>query len=293
MRPSISAIIITKNEELMLANCLEALQWCSEIIVVDSDSEDQTVGIAERAGAKVIASQTHSFSEKRNIGKEAASSEWVFYIDADERVTPRLAKEILVQTETSTANALVFHRQNMMYGKVFQSGGWQSEFITRVFRLSALEKWQGDIHESPVFTGESVQLHSSLVHLTHRNTVDGLLKSASWTPIEARLLYESSVAPVSFMTLLRKGSMEFFRRAVLKKGYQDGLEGLIEALVQAINRILVYIQVWELQQKPSLAEKYQRVELEINNQWKSVKPEDLSPVLAVEKKELKKDEEVT
>ncbi len=270
MKPSITAVVITKNEEKMIVNCLTCLQWCDKIIVIDSGSDDRTVDLAEKQHAEVIKMSTLSFAELRNVAFSHLKTEWVVYIDADERVTPTLSQEILVQIETTKENALSFHRENMMYGKVFEHGGWD-EWVTRVFRVSTFQKWVGDIHESPVFTGNAVQLHTPLLHFTHRNTIDGLKKTISWTPIEAKLLTSAQVPPVTLWTLLRKGVMEFLRRGIFKKGYKDGPEGMIESVVQGINRILVYIQVWENQQQPSLKEKYEQKEMEIAQLWKKTK----------------------
>lgn len=276
--PSITAIIITKNEELMIANCLETLQWCQKILVVDTGSDDQTVEIAKRLGAEVISTKAVSFAERRTIPLEHVKTDWVFYIDADERVTPQLAKEILVQIETTQATALEVHRQNMMYGKYFQHGGWGKESFQRIFRRHGLAGWKGEIHESPIFEGEVVKLHSSLFHLTHRNTIDGLYKTAAWTPFEAKLLFEANIPPVTGWTLLRKTAMEFIRRAFLWNGRKDGMEGIIEAGIQAMNRFLVYVQVWELQQQPSLAERYHDKEKEFMKMWKKTSLDELSPV---------------
>ncbi len=266
--PNITAIILTKNEEAMLANCIETLRWCQEIIVVDTNSRDQTVGLAERLGAKVIQSRQSSFAERRTEALRHCNTDWLFYIDADERATPRLAKEILVQIETTSTNALEIHRENMMYGKFFTHGGWEKEYVIRIFRRKALAGWKGDIHESPVFNGAVTRLHSSLFHLTHRNTIDGLYKTAAWTPVEARLLFEANTPPVTVWVLFRKTVMEFIRRAFLWSGRKDGIEGIIEAGIQAMNRYLVYVQLWELQQHPSLEEKYYTKELEFMKMWK-------------------------
>ncbi len=271
-KPTIAAIIITKNEEKMLANCLETLSWCDQVIVIDNGSDDRTVSIAEQLKAKVFSKVTSSFSESRNYGLEKAKNfDWIFYIDADERVSPTLAKEILVQIETTSADALKMNRENMMYGKVFKHGGWQNDVHTRVFRTSVFAGWFGDIHESAKLSSEPVLLHSSLLHLTHRNTIDGLKKTISWTPIEARLLYEGGTAEVRKSTLIRKGVMEVIRRYILKRGSQDGMEGWIESVVQGINRILVYIQLWELQQKPSLEDNYIHEEKQLLELWKKEK----------------------
>lgn len=266
---SITAVIIAKNEEKMIANCIESLRWCSEILVIDNGSDDATPQVAESIGARVISHKTESFADLRERALKHVKTDWLFYIDADERVTPMLAKEVAVHLETNSAQALRFRRENVLYGKTFHHGGWQHDYVTRVFQRKALSGWEGDIHESPVFEGEAITLHSPLIHLTHRSTVESLKKTISWTPMEARLLHEANAEPVTLMTLMRKGGMAVIRGAIFKQGSKDGIEGWIEAVVQGINRVLVYIQLWELQQSPTLPEKYQHKEEEIAQMWKA------------------------
>ncbi len=267
-RPTFTALIIAKNEEKMIGNCMSTLRWCNEILVLDDGSIDDTAKIAEQAGAKVIAFKHESFARKREELLKRAKTDWVIYIDADERVIPTLAKEIMVLAETGAASALKLRRNNMYYGRVLRYGGWGHDYVTRAFKREALSGWYGDIHESPEFQGDEAEAKTPLIHLTHRDTASGLLKTASWTAMEAEALFESGVNKVTFFTLMRKGFMEFFRRAILKRGYREGMVGLIESTIQAINRILVYIQVWERQQKPPIEEKYQKMEQEIHNLWK-------------------------
>lgn len=266
-RPSLTAVIVAKNEAEMIVNCIDTLRWCDEVLVIDTASTDDTAQLAETAGARIVGFASPSMAKVRNEAIKRVKTDWVLYIDADERVTPTLAKEIAVLLETTTASALTLRRQNIHYGKTFHHGGWQQDLVTRAFKKEAFQEWFGDIHESPKFAGEAVMVKSPLLHLTHRNTVDGLKKTISWTPIEARLLFEANTPPVTLRTILRKGIVEFVRRGLLKKGYQDGMEGWIEAVVQGINRMLVYIQVWELQHKPSLTEIYQGIEQKIATMW--------------------------
>lgn len=266
---SISALIIAKNEEAMIENCIKSVGWCSEVIVIDDGSVDDTREIAESLGAHVISFKHDSFSRLREEALKRAKSEWVFYIDSDERVTPTLAKEIQVMIETTNASAFRVQRDNIFFGKKLKAGGWTDDWVERVFKKSELKGWFGEVHESPEYEGDLVDLKTKLIHFTHRDTVSGLIKTASWTPMEARELYKAGVANVTLFTLLRKGFMEFFRRGILKKGYKDGMTGWVEAVIQGINRVLVYIQVWELQQKPSISEKYQKKEEEILSLWKN------------------------
>lgn len=268
---TISAIIIAKNEEQMLDACLKTVAWCDEIIVVDSGSTDNTSKIAENHAAKIISFEHSSFARLREEGAKRAKSDYLFYVDADERILPKLAKEIQLQLELHPDSCLQIKRLNICYGRQFNFGGWQTDFVTRVFPKNKLQGWQGIIHESPICDAPKIILKQQLIHLTHRNTALNLHKSAQWTQKEALLLYKARAAKINFFTLMRKGFMEFFRRAILKKGYKDGLAGLIEALAQGINRIFVYIQVWEFQQKPNLIKRYQQIEEKINNEWAKTK----------------------
>ncbi|MBU0578850.1 glycosyltransferase family 2 protein [Patescibacteria group bacterium] len=270
-RPSITAIILAKNEAEMIVNCINTLWWCNEILVIDCASSDETAKLAETAGARVVSFSHRSMAKTRNESLKRVKTNWVFYVDADERVTPTLAKEIMVQLETSCATALKISRQNVHYGKIMHHGGWEKDYVTRVFNKEYFQNWFGDIHESPKFKGKLLELQSPLIHLTHRNTIDGLTKTISWTPIEADLLAKAGSGSVRVRTILRKGIMEFVRRGIFKFGFRDGVEGWIEAMVQGINRMLVYIQLWEKQRKPSLEDTYQQIEQKILKMWQDEK----------------------
>ena len=267
MNSTLTAVILAKNEEEMISNCLETLAWVDRLLVINNGSTDATAEIAENFGAKVIHFEHSSFARLRTEALKHVETPWLMYIDPDERVTPILAKEILVHLETGEPDALTISRKNICYGKKFNHGGWENDQVTRVFRREALKEWAGRVHESPVYEGKTVELKTPLIHLTHRSTSDNLEKTAQWTKTEAEELYKAGVSKVNFFTLIRKGTMEFLRRAVFKQGYKDGLAGVIEALVQGINRVLVYIQVWELQQSPDLEERYRQHELEVVKKW--------------------------
>jgi len=266
-RPTISALIIARDEEAMLANCLDTLKWCDEIIVVDNLSKDATRGIAEREGARVIASEG-SFATLRNEALQHSKSDWLFYVDADERVTPALADEVQLTVETATHQAYAVSRNNVLYGSHLEHGGWGQDPVVRLFKRTALKRWSGDVHEHAEIDGSTGSLKERLVHFTHRDVISGLLKTAEWTPIEAQLLVDAEHTPTVTVGLIwRKTIMELVRRVLQKKAYKDGAAGWIEAMIQAMNRMLVYIQVWEKQQKPSLKDRYQQYEKSIVKLW--------------------------
>lgn len=264
----ITAIVLTKNEATMLAACLNCLSWCKAVLVIDTGSFDKTVEIAESLGAQVVLFKHSSFAKIRTQALKYVDTPWLIYIDADERVTPLLAKEITGNLNTPHLSAMKLQRENYFYGKKMLGGGWEHDLLVRVFQKTALTGFSGEVHEHPEFNGQTLLLKTPLIHLSHRSTKDGLIKSADWTYLEAKLLVAAGAKKVGFWTLLKKGLGEFYRRYYKNKGYQDGPTGMVESFVQAINRVLVYIQVWEIQQKPSIKDLYGVKEREIELLWK-------------------------
>lgn len=264
----ISAIIIAKNEEMMIANCIDTLRWCDEIIVIDDHSSDRTPELAQQAGAIVLKNEGKTFASARNTGKDAANGQWLFYVDADERVTPALMRAIRsVLHDQESAVAYQIPRRNIHYGSWLQYGGWGTDAVVRLFRKSALKAWRGDIHEHAEIAGTEKRLSEELIHLTHRSVKDGLEKSIHWTAIEARLLFESGHKPIGMFRLLSIPIRSFFYRMIRLRAFKDGAPGWIEAMVQAMNRFLVYAQLWELQQKPTIPEQYAKYEQDIAKLW--------------------------
>lgn len=265
----VSAIVIAKNEEKMIANCLDTLRWCNEVIVVDNGSTDSTAELAEHQGATVVKMKVGTFAQLRNKGRKTATSDWQLYVDADERVTPKVKKEILRAMRNTEYEAYRIPRNNIHYGKWMQHGGWSPDYVVRLFRKDALKEWGGEIHEHAVVKGKTGDLTEPLVHLTHRNMVDGLKKSIEWTQTEAKLLYEAHHPKMGMLRFMKIVFTEFLGRYVFRKAWKDGVEGGVESMVQAMNRFLVYEQLWELQRKPSLEETYKTIEKEIMMLWKN------------------------
>ena len=266
---TVSAVIIARNEEKMIANCIDTLRWCNEIIVIDNDSSDGTAELAKRQGAQVVSMNTGTFADFRNKGKSESQSDWVLYVDADERVSPKLKKDIQRAVRNVEFQAYRIPRNNIHYGTVMQHGGWYPDYVVRLFRKKALKEWTGEVHESAVVEGITGELKEAFIHLTHRNMMDGLQKSIEWTKIEATLMFKANHPRMSTLRLMKVVVTEFLKRFLFKKAWKDGTEGSIEAMVQAMNRFLVYEQLWELQRKPSLGDAYKTIEKEIMMLWKN------------------------
>lgn len=263
----VTAVIIARNEEAMIANCIDTLHWTDKILVVDTGSRDRTKELATQLGAEVFEAQGEDFSSWRNEASQQVETDWILYVDADERVTPSLAKAIQGRLVRSDYDAYTMPRNNIHYGKWMQYGGWNSDQLLRLFRKDKLQGWSGQVHETAQIVGRIGQIEEPLVHLTHRNLYDGLKKSIDWTDIEARLLLKAGHPSVGPLRLIKIVTFDFIKRLIFKQAWKDGQEGVIEAMIQSMNRFLVYTRLWEMQQQPPLENRYDRIEKQIQKLW--------------------------
>lgn len=247
----LSTIILAKNEEKMIEDCLESIKWADEIILVDSGSTDKTIEIAKKFRAKIInvPGEKLAYAKWRNRGLEEAKGKWVLYVDADERVTPRLRKEIQETISNTKYTAFAIPRRNFLLGKELHWGGWWPDYVKRLYKQDKLKRWRGELHEEPVFEGELGHLKEPMIHLQPKSIKPMLEKSIRWSKIEARLLYKANHPPVTWWRILRMGATTLFDRLIKKQGFRDGTEGWIESIYQAFHTIIIYMQLWEMQQR--------------------------------------------
>ncbi len=261
----ISAIVITKNEEKNIKNCLKSLSWADEIIVVDNGSKDRTVEFARQFTSKIYTTSFKSFAKKREVGQKKAKFDWLFYLDADERIGEELKKEIRKAVKREKLAAYEIPRQNIIFGKKMLHGGWYPDFNTRLIKKKRLLGWFGKVHESPKIDGKIGKLKNPITHLTHQNVTSCLKSIIEWTQIEADLLFKTNHPPVTLITFLKTVPAEFFRRLIFKRGFQDGIQGLIESFLQAFNTFIVYTRLWELQQEGRIKRIYKEIDQEITS----------------------------
>jgi len=252
----LSVIILTRNEEEVIKDCLESVKWAEEIVVVDNDSIDKTLSIAKKYGVKIIRSPVgNSFADHRNLGAKTAKGEWLLYVDADERVTPLLRKEIesVIGNQLSTAKkfaAYALPRRNIRLTKELHWGGWWPDYVLRLMRKDKLEGWQGDLHEQPEIDGEVGYLKEALIHFSHRGSFENKLQNTiNWSKIEAQKLYESGHPPMNVPRFVSAMGREFYKRMIKFQAWRDGTEGVMEAIYQVFSVFITYARLWEKQQK--------------------------------------------
>lgn len=247
---SMSAIVIAKNEEDRIADCLDSLSFCNEIIVVDNGSEDRTVDIAKRMGAKAFGLQTNDFSELRNFGLEKAKEEWILYVDADERISERLKKEIAhLTTHTDRRkqlNGYFLKRKNFYFG----NKEWPYiEKLERLFKKDAFKGWRGKLHESPMVVGVIGEIEGYLFHYSHRDLASMLTKTIEWSKTEAELRFKSNHPKMSAWRFFRIMLTAFFDSYIRQGGFKVDTVGLIESMYQAFSIFITYARLWEMQEK--------------------------------------------
>lgn len=248
----ISAIVITKNAENLIADCLDSLSFCDEIVVVDNESEDRTRDIAGKMGAKVLKYKSQDFSQARNFGLHKASGEWVVYVDSDERITPELASSIkyqILSIQNNNFSAFKVRRKNFYFGSAKQNEWPYVEHLERVFRKGKLDGWYGRLHESPKIKGEVGVLDGYLLHYTHRNLAAMVSKTIEWSRIEAELRFKSGHPKMTWWRFPRVMLTAFLDSYIRQGGWRVGAVGLIESLYQAFSIFITYARLWEMQQE--------------------------------------------
>ncbi len=246
----LSAVLIVKNEALLISKCLQSLDFADEIVVIDTGSTDTTAQIAQKFGARVISYTTGaSFADWRNKGLKEAKGEWIFYIDADERVPSSLRKELLSVVNESTFDWYVIPRSNFIFKREFRHGGWWPDYVKRVFRRDALKMWSGDLHEEPVTEGSMGYLKNYLVHDKHETLAEMVEKTNKWSAIEGKLMFDANHPPMNIPRFITGMGREFWYRMIVKQGFRDGKEGVIMTMYQVFSRFCSYAKLWELQMK--------------------------------------------
>lgn len=236
----------------MIEDAIKSLSFCDEIIVIDSGSTDGTKEYALSEGAKVYEISSNDFSELRNLGLEKAESDWVLYIDADERVDKELEESIKKAISAESDNAAYFvKRKNYYFGK----NQWPKiEKLERLFKKEKLKGWKGKLHESPVIEGKVGVLNGNLLHFTHRDLESMLNKTIEWSSQEALLRYNANHPRMSWWRFPRVMMTAFFNSYVKQQGFKAGTVGIIESIYQSFSMFITYAKLWELQNKVKIKE---------------------------------------
>lgn len=240
---TVSAVVLTRNEARHIAACLDSLAWADERLVVDGGSADETVALAEARGARVEHRPFVSFPDQRNAALEMARSDWVFFLDADERVTPVVAAEIRRVVENGEPGAPVLYwipRNNVIFGKVIRHAGWYPDHQARLFlRGRARFDPARVVHELPIADGAQGYLQAPLTHYNYRTVGEFLARQSRYAEMEAIRLRDQGVRP-RFWAPVVQPLRQFRWRYVTLQGYHDGGHGLLLSGLMAYYDHTVY-----------------------------------------------------
>ena len=228
--PKLFAVILTKNEARHIEECIQSVAWADGVLVSDSYSKDGTVEIADQLGATVVQHPFVNWAEQRNIAladAQALGAEWIFFIDADERATPKLATEIVQVIRDETAAGWWVPRYNYIMGHKMRGGGWYPDHQLRLLHAEhAKYDPSRGVHEVVILDGDAGYLKEHLIHYNYDTLAQFRAKQGRYLDFEAQILYDEGVCPRPW-TYFSMPLREFWRRYVTLKGYRDGWVGLL------------------------------------------------------------------
>lgn len=266
----VSAIVFVywPEEDELIEACLKTLLWAEEIVVIDNGATKETLARVKKYTSKVFRDDSTSFAVRHDRAAELAAGDWLLFVDADERVSAKLAKEIQEAVKEDEFAAYQLPRINYFLGKEAKVGDYYPDYITRLFKKDKLLGWKGEIHESSRVGGKIGRLIGPFYHLTHRDIYSMMRKTINFTDHEARLRLAAGHPKVVGWRLIRVFLTEFFIRIVKFQGWRGGTEGWIDGIFQSFSMFIVYARLWELQRKPTLQETYREIDKKILGDFK-------------------------
>ncbi len=244
--PKLTVTLVTRNEAANIAAALESIRWADEIVVVDSESTDDTVAIARRFTERVVVRPWPGYVAQKNFAADQASHDWILSLDADERVSPELAHEIrALLSGAPTAAGYRIPRVTFHFGRWIRSTDWYPDYQLRLYDRRRAQ-WAGrHVHESVRANGPVVRLHGELQHYAYRDIAHHLQTMDRYTTLAARQMFEDG-RRAGWIDILLVPRLTFFRNYILRGGFRDGMAGLVISAMNAYYVGLKFAKLWEL-----------------------------------------------
>lgn len=233
----VSVVLITKNEEDNIRECLKSVEWADEIIVVDSGSSDNTCSIAQSLGARVIHNDWPGYGPQKKFATEQASHDWILSLDADERISPELAENIKHEMSAPKYQAFSLKRLHYLLAKPVRYGDCMNDWVIRLFNRQHAAFNEAAIHEAVDSQGEVGRIIGDIHHHTAPSLAVFIEKLNHYTDLQATNLVNSG-AYVGWIHVTFVPFWRFFRSFVLKGGFLDGIPGLVYAKTAALTSFL-------------------------------------------------------
>ena len=246
--PTLSVILITRNEEANLANCLASLEGIAQqVVVVDTNSSDRTLDIAKSYGAVIAQPQDWpGFGPQKNRALDLATGEWVLSLDADERLTPALKSEIVTAIHHSAhVNCFAIPRLSWYCGRFIRYSGWNPDYVDRLFKRGSARFSDDLVHERLIPSGQVAKLENPMLHYSFMNYSQVLQKIDRYSTASAEQAFAKGKTSTPLKAVLH-GAWSFFRTYFLRAGFLDGPQGFTLAMSNAQGTYYRYVKLWHL-----------------------------------------------
>jgi glycosyltransferase involved in cell wall biosynthesis len=245
----ISAIIPTLNEEANIEEAIATLDFVDEIIVIDSLSTDNTVALAKKMGVSVIEREFDDFSSQKNYAISKTKYDWIYTLDADERLNEKLINEIKERLNNSPIEVAFELKMNYYFmGKLMKHGSFKTKKVIRLFNKHYCEYNGNLVHEQLIINGKQSQLTHLLNHKS-KNSIDDFIKTQSfYASLKAKELYKRDIKFL-YLKAFFKPPFRFFKHFIFQLGFLDGFQGFVFAGIQSYGIFIRYIKLWQLKKE--------------------------------------------
>ncbi len=249
---NVTAVVPALNEEDNVGECLESLAWTDRrVVFLDSRTTDRTAELAREAGAEVMWHHFQDFAQFHNAAMERVEADWIFFVDADERATPELAREVRAVTDgTREEVAWSVPRHNYIFGRLTLGAGWYPDYQSRLL-LRDRVRWERPVHEVIVADGPVGRLKNPLIHYNYDDLADFIARQERYTRIDAGILFGQGIRPRIY-TPYSQAVRHFWWRLVTLRGARDGWHGLWLSLLMAYYEAVKYRRLARLWRETAL-----------------------------------------
>lgn len=243
----LSVAMITLNEERILEKTLKSLEGVAdEIVIVDSGSTDKTEEIAKKYGARFINQKWLGYGKQRNVAIENATGDWVLNIDADEEISPKLAKKLKeIKENESEKEVFEINFSSVCFGKKLKHGGWSNQYHIRLFRKDAGRFNTNEVHEEFLTDKKVYRLKEEIYHHSYITLEEYFTKFNRYTTEGAKEYYRRGKKPSNFQIIFNP-IFKFIRMYIIRLGFLDGIEGLMIASTSAMYSMVKYFKLREM-----------------------------------------------
>lgn len=247
--PTLSVAMIVKNEAQDLAACLDTVQgWVDEIVILDSGSQDETESIARRYGAKFYQNTDwQGFGKQRQLAQQYVTSDYILWLDADERITPELKQSILQAVGNDEKNTLYrLARLSEVFGRQIRHSGWYPDYVVRLYPTALAQYGDELVHEKVHYpkSAKVETLSGDLLHFTYKDVHHYLTKSANYAKAWAMQRKQQGKKATIWQGISHALGC-FIKMYILKAGFLDGKQGLLLAILSAHSTFVKYADLWD------------------------------------------------